>query len=463
MALCVCGCAVQLWAADNHADSKQGCRDAKSSPLSISIGNAQFTPFGFVDATFYGRSTNVGSGIGTNFAGIPFGNTAAGHLPETNFSAQNSRIGFRVDSTIHGAQVLAYFEADFLGGQPGNAFVTSNSNTFRMRNVFVDLRKGKFEVLGGQDWSLATPNRNGLSPLPSDIFYTQNMDTNYQAGLVWARQAQFRFTLHPSATFAVALSLENPQQYIGGSGGLGASAVTLPSSLAASLTPQFNIGSNGSSVPNLHPDIIIKAAYDPHWARRHLHFEAASLTRSFKDAISAGAPGSFQSHSITAESGEVNANLELFKNFHLVANTFFGSGNGRYVFGLAPDMIVRPDGSLSPVHTLSTVDGFELKVSKEILLYGYYGGVAIARNSAIDSSGKPIGYGFAGSSNLDNRTIQEATFGVVPTVWKDPNYGSLSLIFQYSYLTRAPWSVAAGAPARAQTDMYWVDLRYTLP
>ena len=40
------------------------------SPLSISIGRTKFTPLGFVDATFFGRTTNVGSGIGTNFGSI---------------------------------------------------------------------------------------------------------------------------------------------------------------------------------------------------------------------------------------------------------------------------------------------------------------------------------------------------------------------------------------------------------
>src|SRR6185312_15511107 len=154
----------------------------KPAPLSISIGDATLTPLGFVDATLFGRSTNVGSGIGTNFAGIPF-ESAASHLSEMNFSAQNSRVGFRIDSTVGGAKVLGYLEADFLGSAPGNVLVTSNSNTFRMRNYFVDVRKGNAEFLAGQDWSLATPNRNGLSPLPSDLFYSQNMDTNYQAGL----------------------------------------------------------------------------------------------------------------------------------------------------------------------------------------------------------------------------------------------------------------------------------------
>ncbi|MGH9438778.1 MAG: hypothetical protein ACRD22_13025, partial [Terriglobia bacterium] len=413
--------------------------------------------------TLFGRSTNVGSGIGTNFGSIPFGNTVAGHLSETNFSAQNSRLGFRIDSTVGGAHVLGYFEGDFLGAQPGNAFVTSNSNSFRMRNVFVDIRKGKFEILGGQDWSLATPNRNGLSPLPSDIFYTQNMDTNYQAGLVWSRQAQLRFTFHPNANLAVALSLENPQQYIGGSGGLSASAVKLPVALAALLAPEFNNGTTGSAVPNLHPDLIVKAAYDAHPAGRHLHFEAASLTRSFKDALPAGSSGAYQTHSLTTESGEVNANLELFKGFRLIANTFFGSGNGRYLFGLAPDIVVRANGALSPIRSYSTVDGFEANLSKNILLYGYYGGIDIARNTARDIDGDPIGYGFFGSPATNNRTIQEATFGVVPTVWKRPNSGALSLILQYSYLTRVPWYVAPGAAANAHTNMYWLDLRYTIP
>ena len=81
--------------------------ESKPSPLSISIGNTTFTPFGFMDATFFARSTNVGSGIGTNFAGIPLNNQPAGHLSETNFSAQNSRFGVRVDSTFMGPKCSA--------------------------------------------------------------------------------------------------------------------------------------------------------------------------------------------------------------------------------------------------------------------------------------------------------------------------------------------------------------------
>ncbi len=81
-----------------------------------------------MDATFFWRSTNVGSGIGTNFAGIPFNNAVAGHLSETNFSAQNSRIGFRVDSKLMGWNMLGYLESDFLFNNNSNSFqVGSNS------------------------------------------------------------------------------------------------------------------------------------------------------------------------------------------------------------------------------------------------------------------------------------------------------------------------------------------------
>src|SRR5262249_54864972 len=39
----------------------------KESPLSFRIGGADFIPGGFLDLTYFWRSTNVGSGYGTNF------------------------------------------------------------------------------------------------------------------------------------------------------------------------------------------------------------------------------------------------------------------------------------------------------------------------------------------------------------------------------------------------------------
>ncbi|MGH9760753.1 MAG: hypothetical protein ACREAC_07910, partial [Blastocatellia bacterium] len=245
--------------------SAQG--DESESPLQLKIGKAYITPVGFADFTMVFRSTNTGSGIGTNFGSIPFSNTAQGRLTETKFSAQNSRIGFRVDANVHGAHVLGYMEEDFLGAAPGNFQVTSNSNAQRMRLYWVDVRKDKWEILGGQSWSMMTPGRNGISGLPGDIFYAQNMDTNYQLGLVWSRAAQFRLIYHPTKTIAWGFAVENPDQYIGGSGGGG--VITIPAAFAGSYANQLDSGNGGTAVPNLHPDFQTKIAFDPMVGGKH--------------------------------------------------------------------------------------------------------------------------------------------------------------------------------------------------
>ncbi|MGH7079270.1 MAG: hypothetical protein ACREFU_14395, partial [Acetobacteraceae bacterium] len=154
-----------------------------ANPLSVQIGALQFTPGGFVDFTTVYRSSAVGSGIGTNFAAIPYNTAVAGRGSELRESAQNSRLTLKVAGAHDGTQFTGYLETDLNGNQPGNVAVSSNSATMRMRVYFVDVRHGAWEVLAGQDWSLLTPNRVGLSPMPSDIFYTQAVDTNYQVGL----------------------------------------------------------------------------------------------------------------------------------------------------------------------------------------------------------------------------------------------------------------------------------------
>ena len=62
-----------------------------------------------------------------------------------------------------------------------------------------------------------------------------------------------------------------------------------------------------------------------------------------------------------------------------------------------------------------------------------------------------------------NRTIQEVTVGFNQTFWRDPKYGALNLMGQYSYLTRNPWSVAPGNPINAKLNIVFLNLRYTLP
>src|SRR5215471_21600198 len=195
-----------------------------ASPLQIPIGDATITPVGFLDITNTFRSTNSGTSLQTNFASFPYNNTIQGRLTENKITTENSRLGLRVDATVKNTHVLGYFEGDFVGGfgnGSNNGQVTSNSLLFRLRQYYVDVRKGFWEFLAGQAWSLLLPNRTGMSPLPADLFYGQIVDANYINGLFWGRIPGFRFIGHPSRKMAFGVALENSTQYFGGSGGGG--------------------------------------------------------------------------------------------------------------------------------------------------------------------------------------------------------------------------------------------------
>jgi hypothetical protein len=446
-----------------------------ASPLSFRIGNTEFTPGGFADFTTFFRSTNLGSGIGSSFGSIPFSNTVPGQLTETRFSAQNSRVALKVTGALGENKFTGYVEADFLGFLPNNAHVTSNSDSQRLRLYWVDVNRGKWEFLGGQSWSFLTPNRKGLSPMPADIFYSQDMDTNYQVGLTWTRAPQLRIIYHPDEHWAAGVALENPEQYVGG-------AVVFPSSLS-SYSTQFDTGSGipsgvtgaapGTGTPNVAPDIIPKIAYDTDIGGKHMHVEAVGVARFFKafDPIFASKTSTSvvggTRNTALGGGGSLNANLELFKNFHVIANSFYSDGGGRYIFGLAPDLVVRPNGSIAPLHSGSGIGGFEWQVRPKTMIYSYYGGMFVQRYYFPDptstAKAKFSGFGFPGSSGSSNRDVQEGTFGIIQTLWKNEHYGALQLITQASYLSRSPWAVATGAPKNAHLGMGYVDLRYVLP
>ncbi len=166
-------------------------------PPYLRFGSVCITPVGFVDATFVWRDKNAASGIGTNFGSIPYNNVATGKLSEAKFNIQNSRLGLRVDGDWKGTHFIGYNEFDFLGTSGGDNLNTSNGGVVpRLRLFWLDARHGGWEFLAGQSWSLLTPGRTGISPLPADLFYSQVMDVNYMAGLTWTRQPGFRVVYH---------------------------------------------------------------------------------------------------------------------------------------------------------------------------------------------------------------------------------------------------------------------------
>jgi len=138
-------------------------------------------------------------------------------------------------------------------------------------------------------------------------------------------------------------------------------------------------------------------------------------------------------------------------------------GEGRYLFGAAPDIVVRADGSLRRASCPWWISGLE-GTFKNTQLYAYYSGDYIGRNVAIDANGTSlIGYGYRGAATSQNRSIQEITFGFNQIIWKDAKYGAINLMGQYEYLMRLPWYVAVNAPKATHDNTIYFNVRYTLP
>jgi hypothetical protein len=436
--------------------------------LFFRIGNATFTPSGWIDFTGYLRTADVGSGLGTNFQSIPFSNTPQGGLSETRLTAQSSRLAIRVDESVGETKAYGYAEADFNGFLAGNGNVSTNSDSLRMRVFYLNLARGKWEVLGGQAWSLLTPTRKALSPFLADLFNTFHLDTNYQLGLTYARQTQLRFVYHPTAHWAAGLSIENPQQFSGG-------GVAFPA-LFSNVETDINssTGSGGATAtPNLHPDVIAKTTWDHNVNGLYWHLGIAGLLTPTRIVTPASVTKG-NSVTDTREGGGVvgDLNLEMFKGFHLISTAYWSDGGGRYIGGSGPGFVVLQHGSsTSPfnaalIHSGSGIGGFEWEIDKRTRIASYLSSAYFQRRFALDpsiSTPTNIGYGFPGSANTNNRFISEASFASMTTIWQNKTYGALQIVTQSSYVNRAPWYVAPGQPKNAHVFMQFMNMRYILP
>ena len=437
----------------------------KKPPLSFKIGSADIALGGFVDIENIFRTTNTQNNIATNYAAIPFSDTPQGHLTEYRLTAQFSRFSLHVTDKFGANDVSAYCEADFSGNDATNVYQTVNGHTLRLRLCFFDLKRSKWEILGGQTWSWLTPNRNGVGPNPADLAITYNEDQNIGVGLPYTRAAELRVAYHLNDHWAFGLGIEDPNQFIG-------SFVALPSAFASTVGPQFDNG-NQIGAPNLFPDILPKVAYDTEVGGRHLHLEAVGLVTGARAGVTpiGGAP--FSKHSAVGGGGSIAGNFELFRNFLFLANGFWSDGGGRYLVADGPQLVLRPNAAgtnISPsmVHAGAGSVGFEWIANPQSAFAVYYGADYFGRNFFPDTTNiaKPstiIGYGGPGSPNTNNRAIQEVTFDWLQTFWKSDMHGALQSYVQYSYLTRAPWFLESGAPKNAHLSMVYAGVRYVLP
>ena len=434
-------------------------------PLSFQVASAQFTLGGTVDLAGIFRASNTGNADATSFGSIPYENTVQGRLSEWRMSAGRSRLSLKVADQLGGTAVVGYAEGDFAGNSAANLFVNCNGNTFRLRHYWVDVEHGRWEVLAGQAWGWVTPSYGGLGP--AGAFTTRNLDLALQVGLPWTRAAQLRTTYHASERLAAGVALENPQQYVGNG------EVIYPFAYNPALGPQADNGGYNPGTPNSAPDVLGKVAWDAGGDEYAIHLEVVGLARWFRVTFVPIGSQEFHYSWATGKGAGVSANVLIHKRLRLIGSGFRGDGVGRYLGGLGPDFVVKPDAtftrlSLSTVHAQSFLFGAELDLPGSNGLAAYYGRVDYNRNAFLDPSSplavKPtIGFGGVNSPNGANRTLHEVSVDVSHAFWTSPEHGSLALLAQFSEVFRQPWFAGTGTPNRALVDMAYLSVRYTLP
>jgi hypothetical protein len=450
----------------NQTAAQQTQQDDQKSPAgSIKIGDAVLTPGGFVDFENIFRTTNTQSNIATNFAAIPFSNTALGSTSEFRSTAQFSRLNFKIEDHFRGTDFLCYVEGDFSGNSAPNVYQSVNGLTNRLRLYFGYARRGKWVIVGGQTWSWLTPNREGIGPIPSDLAITYNEDQNLAVGVPYTRAAEFRVGYHVNDHWAIGVGIENSNQFIG-------NYVALPAGFS-SIGSQFDNNANAGAA-NLMPDILAKTTYDTKLSGRHFHAELTGFLTGAHASVMPTGSTAFHSRTAYGGGGQVATNYELVPNkLVFLANAFWSDGGAHYLVGTGPEFVVRPNAAgtnvdLSMVHAGAGSAGFEWRASQKQAFAVYYGADYYGRNFFPDTTnttnpGTIIGYGGPRSPNTNNRAIQQVTFDWLLTAWKSERYGAVQYYTQYSYLTRAPWFVAPDDPKNAHLSMVYVGVRYVLP
>jgi hypothetical protein len=341
---------------------------------------------------------------------------------------------------------------DFNGYSSGTNDVTSSSAGFRLRHAFGEAQFGTSWLFGiGQAFTLMTPQKGEISMWPSDVEMSQAVDTNYLVGMIWGRIPQARLTWRPSKTFSWAFSLENPEQQLGKSG-----VVTLPSCCSTDLDAQYNTGGDELKVPDFNPDYITRIAFNT----KAFHFDVGGVLRIFRQNVK---PYTNEQKQVGG-GGNVNVAFKPVKGTKVLVQGSYGAGMGRYIGGLVPDVSFKSDGTISPIITTSWVTGVEQAVTKNSSVSLYYSGFYAPRSWGTDTDGvTPIGYGFPGSPDSNNRSITEWTGVWAYRVFRTENRGSVQWNTQFSWLNRSPWARVSNGSGVAQAFMFFTQMRYNLP
>ncbi len=429
------------------------------------IGNATVTLGGFVALEDVVRSRNETADIGSTYIGIPELQSPAAHESEFRLSERQSRLALLVQDDPNPAMHLAgYIEADFLGAAPTANSLESDSYTPRVRLLYAtyDGADTGLHVLAGQNWSMLTLNKIGITPRQEDIPLT--IDAQYVPGFNWARQAQLRVVKDfDDHRVWLGLSIEVPEvNYYAGPNGTGSAEGTVNSTNPGG--SEFYSGNTYSD--EIAPDVIVKAAFDPGWG----HFEAYGLARFLHDRVSVVGAG----HNNTTIGGGGGAGMVLpivRGALDFQASGLAGYGIGRYGSGQLPDATTSATGAPAPLAEFQVLVGLIGHPYKDVDVYGYGGTEQVSRD-AFSVGGKGFGYGSPlynnGGCGIELSAAATCvantsgiTQGAVGAWWRfyHGGFGTVQAGVEYSYTKRAIFSGVGGSTG-TDDNMVFTSLRF---
>lgn len=486
----------------------QEVKKSIESPDALHFKGITLSPTGsFIAAETVWRQGATGSDINTPFTSVPLQNSDNAQLSEFQGSGRQSRLALKATGKLSDTALTGYYEMDWLGAGITSNNNQSNSYVLRQRQLWVDARTDSgWDISGGQGWSLATETtqgeNRGTEILPSTI------DSQYEAGFVWARQYSFRISKDFGNKFWLGASAENAETLNPAGSGLPLNVLIGAAGTGGGL---YNATANYSD--NYSPDFVAKAVFEPGWG----HWEIFGIERNFRDRIypnevctnttitsgitttscTGSTAGAFNDKTPGAGIGGGFRVPFANKKITIGLKGLYGKGVGRYGSSTIADVTIRPNGPLDPLKAFSALSTVELNPTARLNLYANYGGDYVYRDywgkSGYGSpfadmsgcttepapggtnntyGGNGTGFDPATPSNCgnQNKDVQEFTAGDWYYFYKGPK-GGLRFGLQYSRFERDIWSGTAtgkgtgnpGGGARGIDNMFWTSFRYYLP
>ena len=451
-----------LWAAQSPLFAGPPAPD---SGVSVNIKGVTIDLGGFIEAAGIYRSTNSNSDIASKFQSLPLSNSPGYYQDQALFSARQSRLSLLAKADFDQETHLAgYYEMDFLGAAPTANSNECNSYNLRIRHLYttIDWDNLGLHLLGGQTWSLATMNSEGI--VPGKVLSPMTIDAQYVVGFTWTRQPGFRIVKDFDRMLWLGVSVENPQTTIA-SQPKAITAVNDANSQAAG----SNFASTNTMSANSVPDFVGKVAFDPGWG----HFEVYDLARNFQSNLVNSTKTSIGDTSIETNAAGAGILLPIVpKVLTLMASGLIGSGIGRYGSGQLSDAVQDQQGIDIPLNGSQLLTGLTFTPVPEATVYAYYGQEQINRQAWTGTNDSGYGYGVSiapannsgtatigGTVNGNISKISEITVGTWLKCYEG-KAGEIRLGLQYAHAEDLYYSVADGGTPAAYQNQFYVSLRY---